>query len=161
MEGLLSTGPTPSSFFRTLKKQSSLSLTSWHFSGPGFWILTKGIKRHPVRGQPCQNSIEVLGMEQPSGDMQSELDCCVVGNISANSWRLHAPALLLLVLPQKSNMMPDLSASVSGITKTYLKQPCLPAMLHQLNSQQLSWTVKSCQLYGTKFDGGQNSCLLE
>ena len=46
------------------------------------------------------------------GDMENALDCCVVGNISANSWRLNAPALLLLVLPQKSNMLPDLSASV-------------------------------------------------
>ena len=45
------------------------------------------------------------------GDIENALDCCVVGNISANSWRLHAPALLLLVLPQKSNMVPDLSAS--------------------------------------------------
>ena len=43
------------------------------------------------------------------GDMENALDCCVVGNISANSWRLHAPALLLLVLPRKSNMLPDLS----------------------------------------------------
>ena len=46
------------------------------------------------------------------GDMENALESCVVGNISANSWRLHAPALLLLVLPQKSNMFPDLSASV-------------------------------------------------
>ena len=45
------------------------------------------------------------------GDMENALDCCVVENISANSWRLHAPALLLLVLPRKSNMLPDLSAS--------------------------------------------------
>ena len=45
------------------------------------------------------------------GDIENELNCCVVGNISANSWRLHTPALLLLVLPRKSNMLPDLSAS--------------------------------------------------
>ena len=45
------------------------------------------------------------------GDMENALESYVVGNISANSWRLHAPALLLLVLPQKSNMFPDLSAS--------------------------------------------------
>ena len=45
------------------------------------------------------------------GDMENALDCCVVGNISVNSWWLHAPALLLLVLPRKSNMLPDLSAS--------------------------------------------------
>ena len=45
------------------------------------------------------------------GDIDNALDCCVVENISANSWWLHAPALLLLVLPQKSNMLPDLSAS--------------------------------------------------
>ena len=53
-------------FFRTLKLASSLSLTYRHFSGPGFWILTKGVKRQPVRGQPCQNSIKVFGMEQPN-----------------------------------------------------------------------------------------------
>ena len=35
------------------------------------------------------------------GDMENELNCCVVGNISANSWWLHATALVLLVLPQK------------------------------------------------------------
>ena len=45
------------------------------------------------------------------GDMENALDCCFVGNISASLWRLHAPALLLQVLPQKSNMLPDLSAS--------------------------------------------------
>ena len=45
------------------------------------------------------------------GDMENELDWCGVENISAYSWRLHAPALLLLVLPRKSNMLPDLSAS--------------------------------------------------
>ena len=50
------------------------------------------------------------------GDMENALESCVVGNISANSWRLHAPALLLLVLPRKSNMFPDLSASVVNLT---------------------------------------------
>ena len=45
------------------------------------------------------------------GDWENEWDCCVVGNISAIAWRLHAPALLLLVLPRKSNMLSDLSAS--------------------------------------------------
>ena len=52
------------------------------------------------------------------GDMENALDCCVVGNISANSWWLHAPALLLLVLPRKSNMLPDLSASVEDLRKS-------------------------------------------
>ena len=33
---------------RTLKMASPLSLISWNFSGPGFWILTKGVKRQPV-----------------------------------------------------------------------------------------------------------------
>ena len=33
---------------RTLKIASPLSLISWNFSGPGFWILTKGVKRQPV-----------------------------------------------------------------------------------------------------------------
>ena len=41
------------------------------------------------------------------GDMENAWDCCVMGNISANTWRLHAPALLLLVLLQKWNMLPD------------------------------------------------------
>ena len=50
-------------------------------------------------------------------DMENALDCCVVGNISANSWWLHAPALLLVVLPRKSNMLPDLSASVRELLK--------------------------------------------
>ena len=44
-------------------------------------------------------------------DMANALDCCVVGNISANTWQLHAPTQLLLVLPQESNMLPDWSAS--------------------------------------------------
>ena len=33
---------------RILKMASSFSLISWNFSGPGFWILTKGVKRQPV-----------------------------------------------------------------------------------------------------------------
>ena len=49
------------------------------------------------------------------GDMENEMNCCVVGNITANSWRLHAPALLLLVLLEKSNMLPYLSASGSSL----------------------------------------------
>ena len=44
-------------------------------------------------------------------DMENIWDCCVVGNISENIWQLHAQALVLLVLPQKSNMLPDLSTS--------------------------------------------------
>ena len=31
---------------------------------PGFWILTKGVKRQPVQGQPRPNSTQVSGMEQ-------------------------------------------------------------------------------------------------
>ena len=42
---------------RTLKLASPLSLTSWHFSETGFWILTKGVKPQPVRGQTSPNSI--------------------------------------------------------------------------------------------------------
>ena len=49
------------------------------------------------------------------GDMENAWDCCVVGNISENTWQLHAPALMLLVLPRKSNMLPDLSASVKRL----------------------------------------------
>ena len=45
-------------------------------------------------------------------NMENAWDCCVAENISEKTWWLHAPALLLLVLPQKSNMLPDLSASV-------------------------------------------------
>ena len=52
------------------------------------------------------------------GDMENAWDCCVVGNISEITWRLHAPALVLLVLPQKSIILPDLSASVQGTEKT-------------------------------------------
>ena len=48
------------------------------------------------------------------GDMENELDCCVGGNISAKSWGLHAPALWLLLLPRKSNLLPDLSASAEA-----------------------------------------------
>ena len=44
-------------FFRTLKLASPLSLTSWNFSGSGFWILTKGVKRQPVRSQTRLKSI--------------------------------------------------------------------------------------------------------
>ena len=51
------------------------------------------------------------------GDMENALDCCVVGNISEITWRLHAPALVLLVLPQKLIILPDLSASVQGTEK--------------------------------------------
>ena len=83
-----------SMFFTTLKKQSSLSLTSWHFSGPGFWILTKGVKRHPVRGQPCQNSIWVLGMEQPT--TATVLLSLVL--LSVHPFSLLLPSLLLLSL---------------------------------------------------------------
>ena len=43
--------------------------------------------------------------------MENAWDCCVAGNISEKTWWLQAPALLLLVLPQKSNVLPDLSAS--------------------------------------------------
>ena len=45
------------------------------------------------------------------GDWENAWDCFVVGNINAIAWQLHAPALLLLVLLRKLNMLPDLSAS--------------------------------------------------
>ena len=64
--------------------------------------------------KPCWDQARLclaLAIGLVCGDMENALDCCVVGNISANSWRLHAPTLLLLVLPRKSNMLPDLSAS--------------------------------------------------
>ena len=43
--------------------------------------------------------LEAIGLVRE--DMENALDCCVVGNISEIKWRLHGPALLLLVLPQK------------------------------------------------------------
>ena len=46
--------------FRTLRLTSSLFLTLSNtaiFSVSGFWILTKGVKQQPVRGQPWPNSI--------------------------------------------------------------------------------------------------------
>ena len=45
------------------------------------------------------------------GGLVKVWDCCVVEKSCANAWRLHAQALLLLVLPQKSTISPDLSAS--------------------------------------------------
>ena len=45
------------------------------------------------------------------GGLENVWGCCVMGNSSTNAWRLHAPVLFLLVLPQKSNMSQDLSAS--------------------------------------------------
>ena len=53
-------------FIRSLKVISPLLTPSWNFSGPRFWILTKGVIRQPVRGLPCPNS--VIGMEQPNPD---------------------------------------------------------------------------------------------
>ena len=41
-------------------------LPSCNFSGPGFWMLAKGGIRQPVLSLPYTNSIQVLGMEQPS-----------------------------------------------------------------------------------------------
>ena len=43
-------------FFRAPK------MPSLNISGPGFWILTEG----PAFGLPCPNSIQVLGIKQPS-----------------------------------------------------------------------------------------------
>ena len=43
--------------------------SSFNFSGPGFWILTKWGIRHLVLGLPCPNSIQVLGMEQPNEEV--------------------------------------------------------------------------------------------
>ena len=46
------------------------------------------------------------------GGLENAWDCCVRGNSFTSAWRLQAPVLLLLVLPQKSNMSQDFSASV-------------------------------------------------
>ena len=53
-------------FFQSTKIASALDTPSCNFSEPGFWILTKGGIRQPVVYQPYPNSIQVLGMEQPS-----------------------------------------------------------------------------------------------
>ena len=53
-------------FFQSTKTASALDTPSCNFSEPGFWILTKGGIRQPVVYQPYPNSIQVLGMEQPS-----------------------------------------------------------------------------------------------
>ena len=45
------------------------------------------------------------------GGLKNAWECCVMGNAFTNAWWLHAPVPLLLVLPQKSNVSPDLSAS--------------------------------------------------
>ena len=54
-------------FFQSTKTGKCSPFSSFNFSGPGFWILTKGGIRQPVLGLPCPNSIQVLGMEQPNG----------------------------------------------------------------------------------------------
>ena len=36
------------------------------------------------------------------GDMENAWDCCVVGDISENTWRLHTQDLVLLVLEKIS-----------------------------------------------------------
>ena len=46
-----------------------------------------------------------------NGGLVNALDCCGVGNSCTNAWQLQAQVLLLLVLPQKSTLSPDLSAS--------------------------------------------------
>ena len=58
---------------KALKLESPLSITSWKFSEPGFRILTKGVIRQPKLEGPCSNSIQVLGIEQPSLDLNSPL----------------------------------------------------------------------------------------
>ena len=41
-----------------------LTITSWNFSEPGFWILTKGVISQPIiLGWPYPNF--VVGIEQP------------------------------------------------------------------------------------------------
>ena len=46
------------------------------------------------------------------GGSENAWDCCVRGNSLTNTWGIHAPVLLLLVLTQKSNMAQNFSASV-------------------------------------------------
>ena len=53
-------------FFQSTKTGKCSPFSSLNFSGPGFWILTKGGIRQPVLGLPCPNSVQVLGMEQPT-----------------------------------------------------------------------------------------------
>ena len=89
------------------------------------------------------------------GDMENALDSCVVGNISANSLRLHAPALLLLVLPRKSNMFPDLSPSGQYLDINFRSCDCLVVLnafyyCVQINPIQKK---KSNQFHKKKLDG--------
>ena len=53
-------------FFQSWNFLTTLGQTSSCLLEPGFWILTKGVKRQPVRHQTRPNSSQVLGMEQPS-----------------------------------------------------------------------------------------------
>ena len=43
-------------FFQSLNVWTILEQTSSFLLEPGFWILSKGVKRQPVQGQPWQNS---------------------------------------------------------------------------------------------------------
>ena len=53
-------------FFQSSKTVSALDTPSCNFSEPGIWILTKRGYRHPVLVLPYPNSVQVLGMEQPT-----------------------------------------------------------------------------------------------
>ena len=55
--------------------------------------------------------LEAIGLVREY--MENAWERCFAGNISENTWQLDAPALVLVVLPQKSNMLPDLSARES------------------------------------------------
>ena len=49
-----------------LKLVSPLSITSWNFWEPGFWIPTKGILSHPKVDWPCQDFTQGSTREQPT-----------------------------------------------------------------------------------------------
>ena len=53
---------------KALNLISPLSITSWNFREPGFWIPTKGVLSHPKVDWPCQNLTLGSTREQPKGD---------------------------------------------------------------------------------------------
>ena len=53
-------------YFQSTKTDKFSRYSFLIFSGPRFWILTKGVKGQPVWDLPCPNYIWMLGMKQPT-----------------------------------------------------------------------------------------------
>ena len=51
---------------KALKLVSPFTSPSRNFSGPGFWILTKGVVSRPVQGLTCPNLLYVFGIKHPN-----------------------------------------------------------------------------------------------